>query len=1180
MNPQAPRPPAPVLDYERLSRTLHRTQAHPGSGGGSASMLLWALDRHGVFTFSQGKALAALGLRPGDVVGRSVFELHADAPAVLDDHRRALAGEEFIAVTDVAGTVFECRYLTIRDEAGQVDGVIGVAVDVTERRRVEGERERALSLLRATLESTADGILVVDAAGRIASYNRKFAEMWGLPQTVLRDGDDQDAITHVLGQLREPERFLARIQELYANPDLESFDKIELSDGRIFERYSQPQPLGQEGIGRVWSFRDVTAARRAALELRRRERQLKHTQRLAHLGSWSWTIATNVVTWSDELYRIYGLDPSAFPATFAGYIALVHPDDREHVQAELSSALEAGGPFDFMERIVRPDGEIRVLRSQGEVVWGPDGRPTRLVGACQDITERELAEAGLRNAEASYRAIFELSNDAILVHDMETGAIVDANRAACALHGCTLEELKALGVDGISDERPPYSAAEARAYMERAAAGEPQLFEWIVRNASRERLWVEINLRRIAINGVDRLLATVRDTTARKAAEAVLKRSHEELEALVEERTSELARANKALDQRTAELEAIFQALPDLYFRLDADDRVLECRSGPDASLSLRSDSLVGRPVRDLLPAEAWPRIEAGLREVARSGRLVRIEFSLPTGGGDREFEARLLPLLSSQVIAVGRDITDRQQAERALRESEMHYRTLIENSSDVATILGSDGISRYQSPSLLGVLGYRPEELVGTSSFDRVHPDDVPAAREVLADALKHPGETRSMEFRYRHRDGSWRVLDARARTMLPDSADGGVIINSRDITERKRYEEALESAKREAEVANGAKSEFLSRMSHELRTPLNSILGFAQLLERKPLPDDQRKGVEHILKAGRHLLNLINEVLEIARIESGRQNLSLEPVRVATVLQESRALIHPLATQRGLTIDDCDVDPELYVRADRQRLVQVLLNLLSNAVKYNRVPGAVSISCDLGARDDGETVARIGVHDTGPGIEPDQLDRLFVPFERLGAEQSEVEGTGLGLALSQRLVEAMGGTLSVDSTPGAGSTFWIELLMADSPARQAGRAPSRDPFGPTGEVGARGTLLYIEDNLPNLTLIETILLERPGVRLLSALQGQIGLDLAWEHHPSLILLDLHLPDLDGEEVLRRLAADRRTRDTPVIVVSADATASTMARLASAGAAAYLTKPLDVGEFLDTLDHFLQVRA
>jgi signal transduction histidine kinase/ActR/RegA family two-component response regulator len=466
---------------------------------------------------------------------------------------------------------------------------------------------------------------------------------------------------------------------------------------------------------------------------------------------------------------------------------------------------------------------------------------------------------------------------------------------------------------------------------------------------------------------------------------------------------------------------------------------------------------------------------------------------------------------------------------------------------------------------------------MVGTSAMGRIHPEDVPACQEVLGWVMQNPGQTRSVEFRYRHRDGYWRVLEGLARTLLPDSAAEGAVINSRDITERKQYEEALQQAKVEAEAANRAKSEFLSRMSHELRTPMNSILGFGQLLERKELPADQRRAVGHILKAGRHLLNLINEVLEISRIEAGRQNVSLEPVPLAAALQEARSLILPLAVQRNLTIEEFTVAEGVYVQADRQRLNQVLLNLLSNAVKYNRPNGTVRLLCTESQTADGTPSVRIGVSDTGPGIPAEKLDRLFIPFERLGAEQSQEEGTGLGLALSMRLVEAMEGTLSVESSLGEGSTFWVELPSVTGPLERAAATPSQPSAAGSGADRPAATILYIEDNLPNLSLIQSILADRPEITLLSTVQGKMGVYLAAERRPDLVLLDMHLPDIRGDEVLRKLRADERTREIPVIVVSADATASTIERLTNAGAAGYLTKPLDVDEFLSTIDLFLR---
>ena len=378
--------------------------------------------------------------------------------------------------------------------------------------------------------------------------------------------------------------------------------------------------------------------------------------------------------------------------------------------------------------------------------------------------------------------------------------------------------------------------------------------------------------------------------------------------------------------------------------------------------------------------------------------------------------------------------------------------------------------------------------------------------------------------------------------------------------LVERRRAEQA-------AEAANRAKSEFLSRMSHELRTPLNGVLGFAQLLELDVLSARQRESVEHILKGGRHLLRLIDEVLDLARIETGKLSVSLEPVLAGEAIRGALDLIRPQAAAREVTLAP-EITGDVFVRADRQRLQQVLLNLLSNAVKYNHDGGTVTISC-APAAEPGRV--RVAVTDTGPGIAPAMQERLFTPFDRLGAEQTGIEGTGLGLSLSRRLVEAMGGRLLVDSRPGDGATFIVELAAAEAPAVAA---PPVDDAGVTAAPPPiQGTVLYVEDNLANLRLVERVLGRRPGLTLLSAMQGSHGLELARSHRPGLVLLDLHLPDLRGDELLARLRRDARTRDIPVVVLSADATAGQIRQLLAAGARAYLTKPLDVTELLGLVD-------
>jgi PAS domain S-box-containing protein len=645
-------------------------------------------------------------------------------------------------------------------------------------------------------------------------------------------------------------------------------------------------------------------------------------------------------------------------------------------------------------------------------------------------------------------------------------------------------------------------------------------------------------------------------------------------------------REMRSIANRTAALELseqnfrqIFQEAPIGMAVMGLDEKFLQANAKLCQMVNYSEDELRSRTPLDITYAEDVA-VSRDIKAMLEGGMHNRVEKRYVRKDGQVVWAARTGCVIRDEsgnprhFLIMIEDISKRKHAEESLRERTRQLesavtenQSIMDNSLDVICTIDEEGRFLTVNAACEQLWGYTRAELIGRKYIDLVAPDD---RERTLAteDTLKKTGKVTDFVNRYIRKDGSsvnvlWSATwSESARTLF------GV---AHDVTERAKIEKALEEAKDEADRANRAKSEFLSRMSHELRTPLNAILGFGQLLERQSPTPTQRTRVKHVITAGRHLLALINEVLDISRIEAGRIQLSLEPVCVAEAVQETLDLMRPLGNERRIQlIADVDMDATVHVLADRQRFKQVLLNLLTNAVKYT--PGSGSVTVSYAAN--GNEKLRIQVKDSGPGIAKEKLARLFTPFDRLGAELSNVEGTGLGLVLSQRLIQAMGGAIGVESAQGQGSMFWVELPQTRSPLEQTRLAKTTITRRRRRADTEKRKLLYIEDNLSNLTLIEEILEERPEIELLSAMQGQVGLDLARQHSPDLILLDLHLPDLPGWEVLSQLRLSEATADIPVVVISADATPSQIKRLLKAGALSYLTKPLDVTEFFRVLDN------
>jgi PAS domain S-box-containing protein len=523
----------------------------------------------------------------------------------------------------------------------------------------------------------------------------------------------------------------------------------------------------------------------------------------------------------------------------------------------------------------------------------------------------------------------------------------------------------------------------------------------------------------------------------------------------------------------------------------------------------------------------------------------------------------------------------EQKKLDQRLRDQQFYTRSLIESNIDALMTTDPLGIITDVNKQMEALTGCTRDELIG-APFKNYFTD--PERAEAAIKLVLREKKVTDYELTARARDGKKTEVSYNATTFYDrDRTLQGVLAVARDVTERKRNEQALqetnielESAKSAAEEANLAKSDFLSSMSHELRSPLNAILGFAQLMElASPLtPDSQKESIAQILQAGWHLLKLINEILDLAAIESGKVSLSRESVSMAEVMSECQAMMEPQAQQRGISVTFPRFDNPFFVSADRTRLKQIVINLLSNAIKYNKERGTVVVNCTTSTPG----LTRISVKDTGAGLSPEKLVQLFQPFNRLGQEAGGVAGTGIGLVVTKRLAELMGGILGVESTAGAGSVFWCELNSCAAPQLVVDSREAAIVDRPPVPAGARPrTLLYVEDNQANMKLVEQLIARRPDIRLLTAVNGTLGIEVARTTQPTVILMDINLPGISGVEALKVLRIDPATAHIPVVALSANAMPRDIKMGLDAGFFRYLTKPIKIKEFMDTLNTALE---
>ena len=707
-------------------------------------------------------------------------------------------------------------------------------------------------------------------------------------------------------------------------------------------------------------------------------------------------------------------------------------------------------------------------------------------------------------------------------------------------------------------------------------------------------------------------LDELRDETGEIVSAEVMRKKMYELQVHqieLEMQNEELRRTQHELDVSRTRYFDLYDLAPVGYCTLSEAGLVVEANLTASMLFGVTRHALIGKPITRFIHRSAQDAFYLQRKRLLEQGTAVSFDLQMQKAGGEL-FWALLAATAERQLDQsvhlrlVMNDITARRDSEAVLQEHQARYRNLfvaIDEGFCVLEVIFDDQQTAIdylfvevnpafeKQTGLRAAAGKRVRELVPDieefwlSLYGNV---------ALTGTSIRVAHEAKSLGRWFEVHASIHGPAPARSGTSSAEPTPRVAVIFS-DITARKMAESlsaqldqvlqeknsSLELAMGIADRANQAKSAFLSSMSHELRTPLNAILGFAQMLEIGTPPPTplQKRNVDQILKAGWYLLELINEVLDLSMIESGKVMLSREPVALADLLLECRAMIEPQAQRRGISLHFPRLERASFVSADRTRFKQVLLNLLLNAIKYNRPDGSVIVECALVDQD----TLRIGVRDTGAGMAPEQMAHLFQPFNRLGKETGVEQGTGIGLVVTKRLVELMGGSIGVESTVDVGSLFWIELHVTSAPqfAQREQHAP--EDVTPAAQISvAMRTLLYVEDNPANLELVEQLVAMRTDVRLISASDGSVGIEFARNLQPDVILMDINLPGISGIQALQILQGDQSTKHIPVIALSANAMPSDIERGLQLGFFHYLTKPMRVRDFMQTLDAALAFAA
>jgi PAS domain S-box-containing protein len=1061
--------------------------------------------------------------------------------------------------------------------------------------------------LAVTLNSIGDAVLTTDADGRLTGMNPLAEQLtgWTLPEATGRPVDE---IFHIINQeTRQPATI--PIKETLAHGTIQGLANHTIliaRDGSECDIADSCAPIRDRNgqvIGAVLVFRDVTVeyARQQALR-----------DNAALIQTILNTVVDGIITLHAGNGTIETVNPAAermFSYNAADLIgqsfSLLIPElDLEQRNGDGSleyfranaEAHAMGLGREVTGR--RKNGSVFPLEIAVSEMWQSD--QLYFTGILRDITSRKQAEEALLKAGPLQNAIFNSANFSSIATD-EKGVIQIFNVGAERMLGYSaVDVMNKITPADISDPQEVIARAKAlsaelstpitpgfEALVFKASRGIEDIYEltYIRKDGSRFPAIVSVTALRDDQDIIIGYLLIGTDNTARKQAEEALLKAGALQNAIFNSANfSSIATDAKGVIQ-------IFNVGAERmlgYSAVDVMNKITPADISDPQEVIARAKALsaeLGTPITPGFEALVF-KASRGIEDIYELTYIRKDGSRFPaivSVTALRDDKGAIIGYL-----LIGTDNTARKQVEaeqkqlsQRLRDHQFYTRSLFEANIDALMTTDPSGIITDVNKQMEELTGCTRDELIG-APFKSYFTD--PEQAETCVKLVLSEKKVTNYELTARARDEKETVVSVNATTFYDrDRKLQGVFAAARDVTERKRLDQVLqeknvelESARAVAEKANLAKSEFLSSMSHELRSPLNAILGFAQLLESDSPPPTpaQNEGIAQILGAGWHLLKLIDEILDLAKVESKQVPLSHEPVSLIEIMSECQGMIEPQAQQRGIRMIFPQFAIPCFVLADRIRVKQVLINLLSNAIKYNSKQGTVEVDCS----ESTPGRIRVSIRDTGAGLYPQQLAQLFQAFNRLGQEAGGEEGTGIGLVVAKRLVELMGGVIGVESTIGVGSVFWFELNAVAEPQFSPEESETEALAHPHVPRGAGlHTLLYVEDNPANLKLVEQIIARHPDMRLLTAVNGNSGIEIARAAQPDVILMDINLPGINGFEALDILSADPATAHIPIIALSANAMPLDIERGLKAGFFRYIIKPIKVSEFMEALDVALE---